>query len=66
MGHKIKEIRKQRGITQEELAKRSGVSRTTISLLEKNNCAITTTKTLYRIAKALNVSISQIFFEDFV
>jgi len=36
LGNKIKELRKQKGITQEELAKRVGISRPTLSKLENN------------------------------
>ena len=36
MKNKIRELRKQRGISQEELAKRCGVSRQTINAIENN------------------------------
>lgn len=62
MGYKIKEVRKKQRITQEELANRSGVSRATIAVLENNDDAITTTKTLIKISQALGVTVSQIFF----
>lgn len=38
----IKRIRKEKGISQEELAEKSGVSRPTISNLENNPDAVTT------------------------
>lgn len=63
MGYKIKEIREAQGITQEELANKSGVSRGIIAALENNTEASTTTKTLSKIAQALGVSVTQIFFE---
>ncbi len=62
MGYKIKEVRETQGITQEELAKKSGVSRGTIAALENGNAEHTTTKTLSKIAQALGVPISKIFF----
>ncbi len=63
MGYRIKEVRESRGITQEELAKKSGVSRGTIVALENGSAEHTTTKTLYKLSQALGVPISKIFFE---
>jgi transcriptional regulator with XRE-family HTH domain len=64
MGFKIREIRENQKMSQEELAKKSGVSRGTIWALETGRSKMTTTKTLVKLAKALNTSIDQIFFED--
>ena len=64
MGYKIKEVREALGMTQEELAEKSGVSRTTISGLENGTTRATSTKTLLSIANALNTSIDRIFFAD--
>ena len=58
MNFRIREIRDAQNISQEELAKRSGVSRATISGLENNPDAITTTETLQKLAAALNVKVS--------
>jgi len=58
---KIKEFREKAGLTQEELAKRSGVSRTIISGLESGAIETTTTKTLVNIANALGCKVSEIF-----
>ena len=58
----IPRIRKEKGISQDELAKRSGVSRPTISNLENNPDAITTTDTLQKIAVALDVKVSDFLF----
>lgn len=63
MGYKIKEFREARGMTQEELAVSSGISRGTISALENGTTRTTTTKTLLQIAKALDTTVDQIFFE---
>ena len=63
MGYKIKEIRESLDMTQEELAAKSGVSRGTISALE-NGDPTTTSKTLVKLAKAMNVSVDQIFYTD--
>ncbi len=62
MGYKIKEIRESLKMTQEELSAQSGVSRSIIVALENDNSTVTTTKTLQKIAQALGVSITQIFF----
>lgn len=62
MGYKIKEFREKQGITQEELSNKSGVSRAIIASLENDDNASTTTKTLSKIAQALGVPVSQIFF----
>lgn len=61
MPFKIREARKERGFTQEELAKRANVSRATIIGLESGAITVTTTETLTKIAKALNKKVSDIF-----
>ena len=63
MGYKIKEVREARKMTQEELAEKSGVSRGTISALENGSVRTTTTKTLFKLAKALGTSVDQIFLD---
>ena len=66
MGYRIKEIREQRNMTQEELSDRSGVSRGTISALETGSSRATTTKTLMNIARALGVTIEALFLTESV
>ncbi len=61
MGYRIKEIREQKNMTQEELSRKSGVSRTIISFLENGN-PNTTSKTLLSIARALEVSVDCLFY----
>lgn len=61
---KIKEIREKKKMSQEELALKSGVSRTIISNLESGNIINTTASTISKIAKALEVKVSDIFFDD--
>lgn len=58
---KIKEIRKEKGITQTELAEKAGVSRTIVSGLESGVIKTTTTTTLTKIANALGKKVSDIF-----
>lgn len=61
MPFKIKEARKEKGFTQEELAKRANVSRATIVGLENGSVLVTTTETLTKIASALDKKVSDIF-----
>jgi len=63
-GKRLKELRVQNGITQEELSFRSGVSRSHIGMLEKGlrdislNC-------IFKLSRALEVPVYQIFdFDD--
>lgn len=64
MGYKIKERREELGMTQEELAEKSGISRTTISALETDCQKSTSSKTLLKIASALDTTVEHIFFTD--
>ena len=64
MGYKIKQVRESKNMTQEELAAKSGVSRGTIIALESGCFKNTTTKTLLKIAKALETSVDAIFFTE--
>lgn len=61
MGFRIKETRERIGISQSELADKSGVSRTIISALENGSRTVTTTKTLCKIADAMGVTVDEIF-----
>ena len=64
MGYKIREVREEMKMSQEELAEKSGVSRGTISALENGSVRTTTTKTLLKLAKALGVTVDRIFFAE--
>jgi transcriptional regulator with XRE-family HTH domain len=66
MGYRVKEIRNKKKMTQEELSEKSGVSRTIISALESGEPITTTTKTLVKIATALDTTIDAIFFVESV
>lgn len=66
MIYKIKELRELKGMSQDELAKKSSVSRTTISGLESGSIANTTASTISKIAEALEVQVSDIFFNKIV
>lgn len=66
MGYKIKEARDALDMTQEELSEKSGVSRGTISALENGTDRATSTKTLAKLAKALNTTVDALFFAESV
>ena len=66
MGYRIKEAREEAGMTQDELANKSGVSRSIINGLETGRSTVTTNVTLLKIAKALGKKVADIFFEDWV
>ena len=62
--NRIEEIRTQRGVRQEELAKQLGVSRQTISSLE-NGRYNPSILLAYKIARAFGLSIEEVFiFEE--
>lgn len=61
MGYRIKEAREKQNMTQEELAEKSGISRTIISRLEGGRPTTTTSKTLLKLAKALGTTVDDIF-----
>jgi len=62
MGYKIREAREACGMTQEELSAKSGISRGTISALENGTDRAVSTKTLIKLATALETTIEKIFF----
>ena len=64
MKNRLKEIREEEGMTQEELTKKSTVSRTIISELENQKTDVITNMTLEKIAEALNKKVTDIFFTD--
>lgn len=61
MAYRIRELRTAAGMSQEELAKKSGVSRPVISKLETTDGDKVTVKTLVAIADALKVEPSYLF-----
>lgn len=56
----LKEIRKAKGLNQEELSKKSGVGRITISRLESGALKESSVSTLMKIAKALECNVEDI------
>ncbi|WP_457608036.1 helix-turn-helix domain-containing protein [Nitratifractor sp.] len=57
LGERIKSLRKERGMTQEALAKRAGISRTTLSKLENGYIAQISVVTLSEILNALGYEL---------
>lgn len=61
MNNKIKELRKEQGLTQKELAEKSGVARTIINQLETGKKELITVNTMIKLSDALKKSVSEIF-----
>ena len=60
MEFRIKELREKKKLTQQELAKKSGVSRSLIILLETGTRTVTTTSTIEKLADALGVPVKRL------
>ena len=63
MGYKIRERRKEKKMSQCELAEKSGVSRTVISGLESGAITTKTTETLMIIASELYKKMADILYK---
>ena len=61
--NRIKEFREKQNMTQQELSKKSGISRSYISQLENNKFSIIKSSTMTAIADALKKPVSTIFFK---
>lgn len=61
MKNRLKELRIERGISQEELAELCGISRATLSKIENNEEVNVNTRTIAKLADAFNVNPSEIF-----
>lgn len=64
MGYRIKELREEKRMTQEELANKSGVSRQTINAIENDKYSNVLMGTLAAIASALETTVDKIFYPD--
>lgn len=62
MENRLKQIREEKGMTQTKLAEKSGVSRVTINGIENGKIQVVKTDTLAKIADALDMTISAVFF----
>lgn len=58
MKYKLKEIRLQNGMTQEDVATKSGISRATISKIESGEEVVVQVSTLEALSKVLSCSVS--------
>lgn len=63
LAQRVRNLRKAQGLTLEELAERSGVSRSAISLIEREETS-PTAAVLDKLANALRVSLSALFAPD--
>lgn len=61
MKNKLKELREERGISQEKLAEMTGLSRTTLSKIENNEEVNVNTRTIVKIADVFDLNPSDIF-----
>ena len=66
MGYRLKEIREEKGFTQEKLEELSGVSRQTISAIENNPEYQAKSGTLLALAKAMGTTVDKLFFAEAV
>jgi transcriptional regulator with XRE-family HTH domain len=64
IGQKIKQARKVKGITQEELGKIVGVQKSAIAKYESGRVVNIKRSTLQKIASALNIRPSELVFEE--
>ena len=64
LGYRVRECREAKGMTQAELAEKSGVSRVAISLIETGGIRNVSSLTLMKLADALGVSVDYLFFTD--
>ena len=60
MENRIRALRKERGISQEELAKRCGVTRQTVNAIE-NNKYDPTLALAFHLAQELGTTVDQLF-----
>ncbi|MEG2811737.1 MAG: helix-turn-helix transcriptional regulator [Clostridium sp.] len=63
LGDKIKFLRKEKGITQQELSTSIGVSRSSIGMVEKNLQGVSR-KTLVKLADFFNVTVDSLLSEE--
>lgn len=66
MGYRVKEVREQKGMTQEALSAASGVGRVTISLIESGVTKNASGGTLLKLATALGTTVDSLFFDETV
>ena len=65
LGERLKAIRKRQGLSQRELAKRAGVTNSTISMIEKNTVS-PSFSSLLKVLKGFPMSVEEFFTLDLV
>lgn len=63
MAYRIKEFRKEAGLSQTELARKANVARQTIVALESDSLPTCKTDTLNKIAHALECKVSELLLD---
>lgn len=63
LARRVKDLRKERGLTLDELSSRSGVSRSMVSLVERGESS-PTAKLLEKLAAALGVTLAALFADE--
>ena len=63
MNNRVKELRKEKGYTQEDLAEIIGVSRQTVNAIEKQKFD-PSLNTAFKMAKLFELPIESIFFSE--
>lgn len=64
MKNRVQEIRWKKGWSQQQLANRSGVRKSTISALENQKIQHPSFEIVHQLAKALGVDASELFYDD--
>lgn len=64
MKNRLKEIRWRKGWSQAELARRAGVSKSTICALENGDTEHASIDVVFKLHKALKTDVWEIFYED--
>lgn len=60
----LKLYRVKMGLTQDELAKKSGVCRTNVSKIENGDVSSLKLETMKRLAEALDTTVKELFFQE--
>lgn len=63
VGERLKVIRKQKGLSQRELAKRAGVTNSTISMIEKNSVS-PSVSSLKKVLQGIPMSLVEFFSDE--
>lgn len=63
MKNKLRDTRRRKNMTQNELVKKSGVSRTVISQLENGSRTVVTSETMLKLSRALDEPLEEIFLQ---